>query len=116
MFTSFFCCNGMSINFISLILTQSTRGPRLHLKRLNAPSHWMLSKMGGIYAPRPSQGPHKIAECLPLTLIVRDRLHLARDAREAGMVIRNKNIVIDGKARTDEGYPAGFMDVLTVPK
>ncbi|CAL6082345.1 Ribosomal_protein S4 [Hexamita inflata] len=86
------------------------------MKRLNAPHHWMLHKMGGIYAPRPSEGPHKIAECLPLTLIVRNRLHLARDMREAGMVIRQKNIAVDGKPRMDEGYPAGFMDVLTVAK
>ena len=72
--------------------------------------------MGGIYAPRPSQGPHKLTECLPLTLIVRNRLNLAADMREAGMVIRNKNILVDGKPRTDEGYPAGFMDVLSVAK
>lgn len=76
----------------------------------------MLHKMGGVYAPRPSQGPHGINECLPLTLVVRNRLHLARDMREAGMVIRNKHIIVDGKARTDEGFPTGFMDVLTVPK
>ena len=60
------------------------RGKRLHMKRINAPHAWMLHKMGGIYAPRPTQGPHKLTECLPLTLIVRNRLHLARDMREAG--------------------------------
>ncbi len=37
-----------------------TRGPKKHLKRLNAPKHWMLDKMGGIYAPKPSCGPHKV--------------------------------------------------------
>lgn len=62
------------------------------MKRLNAPHHWFCHKMGGIYAPRPSQGPHKITECLPLTLIVRNRLHLARDMREAGMIIRKKEV------------------------
>ena len=25
------------------------RGPKKHLKRLNAPSHWMLDKLGGIF-------------------------------------------------------------------
>jgi hypothetical protein len=25
------------------------RGPKKHLKRLNAPKHWMLSKMDGIW-------------------------------------------------------------------
>merc|ERR1711981_1120683 len=39
------------------------RGPKRHLKRLNAPKHWMLDKMGGTWAPRPSTGPHKLREC-----------------------------------------------------
>jgi small subunit ribosomal protein S4e len=30
------------------------RGPNKHLKRLATPRKWMLSKMGGIYATRPS--------------------------------------------------------------
>lgn len=25
------------------------RGPKKHLKRLNAPKHWMLDKLGGIW-------------------------------------------------------------------
>ncbi|CAF1810983.1 unnamed protein product [Brassica oleracea var. botrytis] len=42
-----------------------------HLKRLNAPKHWMLDKLGGAFAPKPSSGPHKSRECLPLVLIIR---------------------------------------------
>lgn len=117
-------------------------GPKKHLKRLNAPKHWMLDKLSGIFvsrselgaarrasmgtiaaggtaagasvgeyghygaslhrmhdeqghggpgtgdgwvrahrsphcsmqAPKPSQGPHKTRECLPLLLILRNRL------------------------------------------
>ena len=30
------------------------RGPKKHLKRINAPSHWMLDKLSGIYAFLPS--------------------------------------------------------------
>ena len=47
------------------------RGPKKHLKRVNTPRSWLLSKMGGIYATRPSQGPHKLRECLPLSIIIR---------------------------------------------
>ena len=50
-------------------LTESAnmvRGPRKHLKRLAAPSSWMLDKLSGTYAPRPSPGPHKLRESLPL--------------------------------------------------
>jgi hypothetical protein len=30
------------------------RGPKKHLKRIAAPKSWMLSKLGGIWATRPS--------------------------------------------------------------
>ena len=36
------------------------RGPKKHLKKINTPKSWLLSKMDGIYATRPSQGPHKL--------------------------------------------------------
>merc|ERR1739838_1164480 len=90
------------------------RGPKRHLKRLNAPKHWMLDKLGGIWAPRPSTGPHKLRECLPLILILRNRLKYALTGREVKMILMNRSIKIDGKVRTDTGYPCGFMDVVSI--
>lgn len=91
------------------------RGPKKHLKRLNAPKHWMLSKMGGVWAPRPSTGPHKLRECLPLILILRNRLKYALDAREALTICMERHVQVDGKVRTDPRFPAGFMDVVSIP-
>ena len=85
------------------------RGPKKHMKRLNAPKHWMLSKMGGIFAPKPAAGPHKTRECLPLSLIVRNRLKYALTRRESMMILMQKEIKIDGRVRTELNYPAGFM-------
>lgn len=92
------------------------RGPRKHLKRLNAPKHWMLSKMDGIWAPRPSQGPHKLRECLPIILILRNRLKYALTGKETKMICMEKLVKVDGKVRTDPTFPAGFMDVVEIPK
>jgi len=92
------------------------RGPKKHLKRLNTPKHWMLSKMDGIWAPRPSQGPHKLRECLPLILILRNRLKYALNGKETKIICVEKNVLVDGKVRTDPNYPAGFMDVIEIPK
>jgi small subunit ribosomal protein S4e len=44
-----------------------------HQKRLSAPSHWMLDKMSGAYAPKASPGPHKLRDCLPLIVFIRNR-------------------------------------------
>lgn len=85
------------------------RGPKKHMKRLNAPKHWMLSKMGGIFAPKPSSGPHKQRECLPLSIILRNRLKYALTRKESQMVVMQKLVKVDGKTRTDMNFPAGFM-------
>jgi len=92
------------------------KGPRKHLKRLNAPKHWFLNKMGGIWAPRPSQGPHKLRECLPLAIILRNRLKYALTRRETVMIVMRRLVAVDHKIRTDLNYPAGFMDVVSMPK
>jgi len=92
------------------------RGPKKHLKRLNAPKAWLLHKMGGIFAPRTSTGPHKLRESLPLSLAIRNRLKYALTRREVIMIVMRRLIEVDGKVRTDINYPAGFMDVITIPK
>lgn len=91
------------------------RGPKKHLKRVNAPKHWMLGKMDGAFAPRPSCGPHKLRECLPLVLILRNRLKYAITGQEAKMICMSKHVKVDDKIRTDPTFPAGFMDVVTLP-
>jgi len=92
------------------------RGPKRHLKRLNAPKHWMLDKLGGIWAPRPSTGPHKLRECLPLIILLRNRLKYALSTKEVKYILMQRLIKVDGKARTDKTYPAGFMDVIGIEK
>merc|ERR1711975_109100 len=92
------------------------RGPKKHLKRLNAPKHWMLDKMGGVWAPRPSTGPHKLRECLPLILILRNRLKYALTKKEVQQILMQRLIKVDGKVRTDPNYPCGFMDVISIDK
>jgi len=92
------------------------RGPIKHLKRLNAPKHWMLDKLGGVWAPRPSTGPHKLRECLPLSLILRNRLRYSLTRRETVMIVLRRLVRVDHQIRTDLNYPAGFQDVITLPK
>jgi len=92
------------------------RGPKKHLKRLNAPKHWMLDKLGGVWAPRPSAGPHKLRECLPLTLILKNRLKYALSRKEVMAIVMRRLVKVDHKIRTDQTYPAGFMDVLSIEK
>ncbi|KAL9060057.1 MAG: hypothetical protein Q9206_001215 [Seirophora lacunosa] len=87
-----------------------------HQKRLAAPSHWLLDKLSGAYAPRPSPGPHKLRDCMPLIVFIRNRLKYALNARETKAIVMQRLIRVDGKVRTDATFPAGFMDVISIEK
>ena len=62
-----------------------------------------------IQAPKPSAGPHKTRECLPLIILLRNRLNYALTGREASIILIERKVLVDGKVRTDPNFPAGFM-------
>lgn len=76
----------------------------------------MLDKLSGAFAPRPSTGPHKLRECLPLIVLLRNRLKYALNKREVTSIVMDRNVKVDGKVRTDSHYPSGFMDVIQLEK
>jgi len=88
------------------------------LKRQFAPSAWCLDKLKGVYATRPSTGPHKLRECIPLSILLQNRLKYALSNQECIKICKDKdaNIKIDNKARRDHRYPLGFMDVVSIAK
>ncbi|OLL23615.1 40S ribosomal protein S4-A [Neolecta irregularis DAH-3] len=61
-------------------------------------------------------GPHKSRECLPLIVLLRNRLKYALNGREVKAILMQRLVKVDGKVRTDTTYPAGFMDVITLEK
>lgn len=74
----------------------------------------MLDKLSGVYAPRPSAGPHKLRESLPLIVFLRNRLKYALNGREVKAILMERQVKVDGKVRTDTTFPAGFMDVISL--
>jgi len=72
--------------------------------------------MGGVWAPKPSAGPHKKRECLPIAIVLRDRLKYALTNKECVQICMERCVKVDGKVRTDHNYPAGFMDVIDLEK
>lgn len=88
------------------------------MKRMWAPKHWCLDKLRGVFATRPSTGPHKLRECIPMTVLLRNRLSYALNGQEAIKICKDKsgNCKVDGKVRRDHRFPLGCMDVVQLPK
>jgi len=76
----------------------------------------MLDKLGGVFAPRPTPGPHKLRECLPLVILLRNRLKYALTGKEVTKILMQRIVKVDGKVRTDVTFPAGFMDTISIEK
>ena len=73
------------------------RGPKKHMKRVAAPKAWFCDKLTGVWAPKPSAGPHKQRECIPMMLVLRNRLKYALTFREAKAIMIQRLIKVDGK-------------------
>merc|ERR1712080_443671 len=82
----------------------------------NAPKSWMGDKLGGVFTIRPSSGPHKLGESLPIALFLRNRLKYALNAKEVETIMKQRLVKIDGKTRTDVKFPCGFQDVVQIDK
>ena len=91
------------------------KGGKSHLKRLPAPALWPIHRKEFKWVVRPRPGPHNMNQCLPLLLIVRDMLKLAKTRREAKFMLSEGRVKVDGQVRRDDDYPVGLMDVLEIP-
>lgn len=87
-----------------------------HLKRKPAPKFWPIHRKESIWTAKPKPGPHPVSSCLPLLLIVREVLGLARTRKEAKIIISKEKIKVDGKTRREELFSVGLMDVISIPE
>ncbi|MFX0034986.1 MAG: 30S ribosomal protein S4e [Candidatus Hermodarchaeota archaeon] len=91
-------------------------GAQKRLKRLNTSAFLQIKRKHGIFFVKPSPGPHSNRFCLPLLHIVRDLLKIVDNHREAKKIIGLGYIKVDGKTITDESFPVGLMDVVSIEK
>jgi small subunit ribosomal protein S4e len=79
---------------------------------------WYLGKLKGVYATKPSAGPHKTRECIPMCVLLQQRLKYALTRDESRRIANDKEglIKIDGKIRRNHRFPLGMMDVVTIEK
>ncbi len=86
-----------------------------HLKRLASPKSWAIKKKNITFTTRPNPGPHKMSLQMPITLILRDLLKIAKSTKEVKFILKNKSCMVDGKLCHDYRRPAGIMDIISLP-
>ena len=97
-------------------MIMASKGGTSHLKRLAAPKFMPIARKRFVWLARPMPGAHPIEESVPLITLMRDVLGYADNAREARRMIRNGEVLVDGRAIKRERFPVGLMDVISLPK
>jgi small subunit ribosomal protein S4e len=92
------------------------KGRSTGLKRKPAPRFWPIHRKEYIWAVRPSPGPHSLENCLPLAIVLRDILGLAKTKKEAKTIVSQGRVYVDGKVRREDNFPVGSMDVISIPE
>ena len=91
------------------------KGQSRHLKCHAASPVLKLPRKSMVWTVKPAPGPHPSVTSLPLRLILRDYLALARTAKEVDKILSERQVLIDGKVRRDPRFPVGLMDVIQLP-
>ena len=92
------------------------KGRSTGLKRKPAPRFWQIRRKEYTWVVKPSPGPHSLENCLPLAVILRDTLGFAKTRKEAKKIVSQGKVYVDGKVRRKDNFPAGLMDVISLPE
>jgi len=89
-------------------------GSSSHLKRLAIPRSWPLPRKTTIWVTRPRAGAHNLERSMPVAIVIRDVLGMARTTREVRRILHNELCKVDGRVVKDTRRGVGLMDVLTL--
>jgi len=88
----------------------------MHMKRLVAPNSWGITRKTSTWVCKPRAGPHATDSSVPMALVLRDMLKLCDNLREAKHILSSRGVMVDGRVVTDEKFPVGLMDTITISK
>ncbi|MEM3091055.1 MAG: hypothetical protein QXX55_00115 [Candidatus Pacearchaeota archaeon] len=83
----------------------------MHLKRQKSPKSWPIHRKGTKYVVRPSSNINK---GIPLLIVLRDLLKIAKRRKEVKRAIYMKQILINNKLAKDEKNSLFLFDTLTI--
>ena len=96
-------------------MSMGRKGKSLGLKRKPAPRFWPIHRKEYTWVVKPSSGPHAFEKCMPLAIVLRDALGVAKTRREAKTIVTQGKVFVDGKVKGRDDFPVGLMDIISIP-
>ena len=81
---------------------------KVHQKRNKVPKNWPIARKGTTFVVKPN------SLGMPIVIVLRDVLKIAKTKREVKKAIHQKNLLINNKMVVDEKKSMELFDVLTI--
>ena len=94
------------------VVQVAKKGGSRKLKRLAAPRTYKIPRKIFKWAVKTMPGPHPADSSIPVAVLLRDVLGVAKNLREVKYILRRGYFKIDGKVIREYKYPVGLMDVI----
>ncbi|MFH2106575.1 MAG: 30S ribosomal protein S4e [Candidatus Micrarchaeota archaeon] len=92
------------------------RGGTHHQKRIAIAKEIPISdKKKYKWMIQTAPGPHPKKHSIPMVVVLREILGLAKTSDEAKRILTKRMVLIDGKVRKGLNFPLGIMDVISFP-
>lgn len=85
-----------------------------HIKRLATPKTWPIRRKKEKFITRPNPGSHKMLFGMPLTTVMTELIKCAKTKKEVKSILKNKNILVDGRKKNDDKYFVGIMSTISI--
>ncbi|MDD1724717.1 MAG: 30S ribosomal protein S4e [Methanospirillum sp.] len=86
-----------------------------HLKRVVSPKSWGITRKTDKFVTKTSPGPHN-KNALPIVVWARDQMGLVRNMKEAKHVLREREILVNGRPVRHPDMGIGIFDIVSIPK
>ncbi len=94
----------------------ATKGERKNQKSLSASKARSFNRKEQVWTTKSRSGPHNGDKSVPLVFVARNMLGLATNLKEVKAVLYNRDVKVNGRARTSPNFPVGVFDVIDVEK
>ena len=86
-----------------------------HLKRVVSPKSWGISRKTEKFVTKTSPGPHN-KNALPIVVWARDQMGIVRNMKEVKHVLRERDILVNGRPVRHPDMGIGIFDIVSIPK
>lgn len=86
-----------------------------HLKRVVAPKAWGIARKETKFITKPSPGPHN-ANAVPVAIWLRDQMGLARNMKEVKRILKQRDVLVNGRVCRHPDMGIGIFDIISIPK